>query len=151
MDRRLDRRRACFEHGQRPHVDFYSPLGAVPLLMTALGMAVAGPCGSALTYGYAIVLPLMTLAAWWIARRRLPALVALIFALLVGLTLVATHYPGHPFHDTTYAAQYNRLGGALLCLLMLQVLIRPQASTSRNVAVVEGALAGAVLALLLFT
>ena len=137
--------------GQRPHVDFYSPLGVVPLGITALGMAVAGPCGSALGFGYAIVFPVVTFAAWGIARRRLPALAALIFALLVGFTLVATHYPGHPFHDTTYAAQYNRLGGALLAVLMLQVLIRAQDSTSRTVALVEGVLAGAMLALLLFT
>jgi len=148
--------------GQRPHVDFYSPLGAVPLLLVALGMLVAGPRGAALTYGPAIVFPGITLAAWWIARRRLPALPALIFSSMVGFTLVATHYPGHPFHDTTYAAQYNRLGGALLAVLLLEVLLPPRNaertpgavhdSGSASVAgILEGLWAGAILGLLLFT
>ncbi len=138
--------------GQRPHVDFYTPLGAVPLLVNALGMWVAGPRGAALTYGYAIVFPVVTLLAWCIARRRLPALPALIFSLLVGFTLVATHYPGHPFHDTTYAAQYNRLGGALLAVLLLQVLLPPREADSPTWAMLlEGIGAGALLGLLMFT
>jgi len=142
--------------GQRPHVDFYSPLGAVPLLVTALGMLVAGPRGAALSYGPAIVFPFVTLAAWWIARRRLPALHALVFCSMVGFTLVATHYPGHPFHDTTYAAQYNRLGGALLAVLLLQMLLPPRNadrdSGSAGVAgVLEGLCAGVILGLLMFT
>jgi len=140
--------------GQRPHVDFYSPLGAVPLLVVALGMLVAGPRGAALTYGPAIVFPFVALAAWWVARRRLPALPALIFCLMVGFTLVATHYPGHPFHDTTYAAQYNRLGGALLAVLLVQVLLPPQEdmdAQSRSAAVLAGLCAGSILGLLLFT
>jgi hypothetical protein len=137
--------------GQRPHVDFYSPLGAVPLLVTALGMILAGPRGAALTYGYALVFPLVTLAAWCTARRRVPPLHALVFGSMVGFTLVATHYPGHPFHDTTYAAQYNRLGGALLSLLLLQVLLPPQRAPARPVTLLEGTWAGAILAILLFT
>ena len=137
--------------GQRPHTDFYSPLGAAPLMLTAAGMVVGGPCGSALGYGYAMLFPLVTLLAWTLARRRLPAVAALIFASLVGFTLVATHYPGHPFHDTTYAAQYNRLGSALLSLLLLQTLLPPTEKPSRSVAVLEGVCSGAVLAVLLFT
>lgn len=142
--------------GQRPHVDFYSPLGAVPLLVVALGMLVAGPRGAALTYGPAIIFPWITLAAWWIARRRLPALPAIIFGSMVGFTLVATHYPGHPFHDTTYAAQYNRLGGALLAVLLLQVLLPPRSADSDSgsagaAIVLEGLCAGTILGLLLFT
>lgn len=137
--------------GQRPHTDFYSPLGSAPLMLTAAGMVVGGPCASALGYGYAMLFPLVTLIAWTLARRRLPAVAALIFASLVGFTLVATHYPGHPFHDTTYAAQYNRLGSALLSLLLLQTLLPPTEKPSRSVAVLEGVCSGAVLAVLLFT
>ena len=137
--------------GQRPHVDFYSPLGAVPLGLTALGMWLAGPCAGALGYGYALVLPLVTWAAWMRARRRLPALPALVFALLVGFTLIATHYPGHPFHDTTYAAQYNRLGSALLCLVLIHALLPPRDGLSRREKFVESLGSGVVLALLLFT
>jgi len=137
--------------GQRPHTDFYSPLGAVPLMVTAVGMLAAGPCGSALGYGYAMLFPAVTLVAWSLARRRLPALHALVFASMIGFTLVATHYPGHPFHDTTYAAQYNRLGSALLSLLLLQSLLSPLKRPSRSAAVLEGTCSGAILALLLFT
>ncbi len=137
--------------GQRPHTDFYCPLGVVPLLVVALGMVAAGPCGSALTYGYAIVFPVLTLAAWGLARRRLPAVCALVFALLVGFTLIATHYAGGSFYDTTYAAQYNRLAWALLCLLLLMSLLPPRQTESARLAVLEELCAGAILALLLFT
>ena len=137
--------------GQRPHVDYYSPLGVVPQLVTALGMVVAGTRGAALGAGYALLLPLVAVAGWWVAARRVSALHALVFALMVGFTLVATHYPGHPFHDTTYAAQYNRLGGALLALLLLQVLLPPREEPSERCALLEGVCVGAILGLLMFT
>lgn len=113
-------------NGQRPHFDFYSPLGSVPLAVTALAMRATGPSANALAYGYAMLLLPVTLAAWWLSRVRLPAVSAVLFILLVSFSLVATHAPGGSFYDTTYAAQYNRLAWALLCLAALECLLSPR-------------------------
>jgi hypothetical protein len=152
-------------HGQRPHTDFYSPFGAIPLLIVTLGMALRGASAAALSLGYAIVFPFVTLWAWWIARRRLSAVTALLFAAMAGFLLVATHRLGSPLTSVTYAMQYNRLGWALLAMAALQLFARhsseagPAPATGAakprwrklSPGALDGASLGALLGLLLFT
>ena len=152
-------------HGQRPHTDFYSPFGALPLLIVTLGMAVRGASAAALSLGYAIVFPFVTLWAWWIARRRLSAVTAFLFAAMAGFLLVATHRLGSPFTSVTYAMQYNRLGWALLAMTALQLFARHSSEAGAASATgaakprwrrlspgaLDGASLGALLGLLLFT
>ena len=151
--------------GQRPHTDFYSPFGAIPLLVVTLGLAVTRGSAAALTIGYAIIFPVVTFLAWWISRRRLSAVYALLFAGMVGLLTIGTHRLGASYRDVTYAMQYNRLGWALLAMVTLQLFLAPmgrrnsddrEADAGRgrrllSSELVEGVSVGALLGLLLFT
>jgi len=136
--------------GQRPHVDFYSPFGAVPSLVVALGMAAAGPKAAALGYGSALLLPVAGVWAWAVARRRFSALPALLFCLTVAFLLVGTHRLDLSWRATTYAMSYNRMGWALLALLVVQLFVPRRGPRSRRVELLEGLSLGLLLGILLF-
>jgi hypothetical protein len=137
--------------GQRPHTDFYSPLGVVPLLMTASGMWLLGPDDRALQTGYTLLFPLATFAAWALARRRFPAFPAFLFAALIGVLLVGMRSLNVAYWFASYAMQYNRLGWVLFCLLALTLLVPPRMPPSRRQEWLEGIAIGVLLALLAFT
>jgi hypothetical protein len=136
-------------NGQRPHIDFYSQLGPVPLLMVALGMIMAGPCGSSLYLGYALLFPLVAMWAWALARPRLPALPALVFSALVAFLVIGQRALGAPWNTLSCAMNYNRLGWAVLLLVLLQLMLAPRAPTPRR-SFWEGAATGLALAVLIF-
>jgi hypothetical protein len=152
-------------NGQRPHTDFSSPFGAVSLLVITLGMAVTRGSAAALSIGYAIVFPFITLWAWWISRRRLSAVNAFLFAGMAGLLTIGTHRLGSSYQLATYAMQYNRLGWALITILALQLFLAPIGRRDPNdgdaaaggrhrffsSCLLEGVSTGALLGLLLFT
>ena len=136
--------------GQRPQVDFSYPMGLTSLLPIVLGMAVTGCHCAAFAYGPALLLPPLALGTWWLARRRLSALAATWVSAMIGL-LVAGAFPlgfNTGWRMTSYAMQYNRLNWPLLLMLALAVLIEPRQRLTRPVAILEGAAAGAVTALL---
>jgi hypothetical protein len=134
-------------HGQRPHADFYCPVGCLPLLTITLGMWLTAPSAAAMNYGYAVLFLPFALWAWAVARRRVPAVQAGLFAALVGFLLVALRHLGWPYKETSYAGHYNRLGWAVYAILMLQVLVRPRESSSRWAPWLEGLSIGALLAM----
>ncbi|MEN6498514.1 MAG: hypothetical protein ABFD16_29780 [Thermoguttaceae bacterium] len=111
--------------GQVPHRDFLSHLGIAYLGLVALGIRLAGPCGTALAYvGVLPVLPL-GLCCWWIARRRFAAFPALVLSAMVGAMPAGTSQLGmiHDYRIPSYAMQYNRLGWAMVSIILVQMLL----------------------------
>jgi len=137
-------------HGQRPHLDWYSPLGPLPYLLCAFGMVAVGPCASATACGNVLLFGVLSLWAWLIASSRLSAVTALLFAALVGAITIGTHPLGHRLSDTSYAMLYNRQGFALLSIVVLEVFLAPRHPRSRD-QIIGGLSTGALTAALLFT
>jgi hypothetical protein len=137
--------------GQRPHSDFFSPLGAVPLLLIAAGMGLHGPSAAALATGYVLAFPIVTLWAWLLARPRFPALPAFLLAALIGFLVPATRCLATSWSVASYAMEYNRLGWALLCLLLVPLFVPPIGPITRRREWLEGVSTGALFGLLLFT
>jgi hypothetical protein len=137
-------------NGQLPHRDFYSPLGVIPLLVSALGMVVAPPSASAVAYGTAVLLPVICLWSWTIARDRVPPVPAAAFSIMNGLLFAAPRSLDGAFRATTYAMQYNRYGWALLGIVLLEVFLGPEDRVRANSKVVGPTSTGAALALMLF-
>ncbi len=137
--------------GYRPHADFYDYFGITSALPLALGMLVCGSNCDALAYGPALLLPVLTLAAWWIAKRRFSAFTAAMIAALIGGLMVGT-FPlglGAGWRSPAYAMQYNRFEWALLSILVVLVLVRPRHARGRAATTLEGAIAGGLVGLLL--
>jgi hypothetical protein len=136
--------------GQRPHVDFYSAFGPVTYLIAAAGLHLAH--GTAKGMLYATVGVGLILGFWStiLASARLKAWSTLVFVSFVMMLWLAPFPIGEPYFLTSYAMQYNRLGYALLALLLLETFTtaRDQNGESR---LRWGSLStGAIFATLLF-
>ncbi len=135
--------------GQVPHTDFHMPLGSLTYLLAAFGMKVAPPSVASITYGNILIASLLIPAAWYLASARFSWLITTLFVLFEGFYLVTPRPPGYPIRYTSYAMSYNRLGYVLIVLICLCVLLERRNPTEKT-RFYEGAIAGAVLALLLY-
>lgn len=149
---------ARWQQGQTPHVDYLSPVGLLPTWLVSLGLRLSGGTADALAFAPAFVLAPLALYAWWLARRRFGAWLSLGLALSIA-TLVAATRPlpfgmlpyALEFSHTSYAMAYNRLGWALLSLLVLQQFLPPAAAVGRATLRAEDFGAGILCGLLFLT
>lgn len=136
--------------GQRPHLDFHTPLGPVTLMIVAFAMKLTGPTANAIGYGIALIFPILTLWAWLLASRRMPPLAALLFSLFVGGTVASVFPFGYSFRDTSYAGLYNRIGYALLSLILIEAFLETAKPSGRRGQVLSGLSTGILIAALFF-
>lgn len=132
--------------GLRPHNDFYSGFGPFVFLVVFLGMKITGTTSQALVYGNMFLFILLTLWGWYVARRRMRILNALLFSLLIGSMVVSTHF-GHWYKDTTFASLYNRYGWALLSIILIELFLSPKTKLDL---IIGGISTGILFALLFF-
>jgi hypothetical protein len=135
---------------QTPHIDFYSPLGPLSLLLTAFGMKVASPSASSIVYGSVLLFLVLTPWAWFIARSRLSSANAFLFALFMGFFLVTPRALGDGIRELSYATLYNRQGFVLLSLLLIELFIPYRPSVRHKNYLLSGLSSGILLGLLLF-
>ena len=132
--------------GQRPHVDFYSPLGAFFLLVLAGGIKVGG-FASAFALVHAVLLIALVAWTWALLRSRTSAILAGVIPFWVGVLAVAPRSLGFPPPMITYSMQYNRWGWALLSIACIELFLPRRDGT---VHIGSGISTGLVAGLLLF-
>lgn len=105
-------------HGQVPHNDFYTHLGAIIPLLTAAGMklfgttdGVAGAC----LLVYCFVAPVL----FYIAMARLSAFWVIVLELWLGLCVLTQRPLGYSSLSIGPAMQYNRWFESFICILFL--------------------------------
>lgn len=136
-----------YSHGQRAHLDFYTPLGDVYYWMLAAGAWLTGPLDPRLLAATNALAGLLALGATWLAVRdrlseplRAGVLVAIPLLALSPRTLDSMGLIG-------FNAMYNRWGWALALLVSVVALLPSRAPRSPLRRAAEIALvAGAVLA-----
>ncbi|GEM_PF-1844045 len=133
--------------GQRPHVDFYSPLGLLTLALVAAGMKMGSSSASAIAYVHVIMLPVLAIWTWILLRSRVPAFWAGLVALWVGVLAVTPRSLGWPPPQVSYSMQYNRWGWALLAIMAVELFIPRRDGRQRATA---GLSTGIITGLLLF-
>ena len=132
--------------GQRPHIDFYSPLGAFCLLLLAGGIKLGG-FASAFAYVHAGMVIAFVGWSWALLRSRTSAVLAGLVALWVGVLAVAPRSLGFPPPMITYSMQYNRWGWALLSIACIELFLPRRDGLVR---IAAGASTGLIAGLLLF-
>ena len=137
-------------NGQIPHVDFYTPLGPVALLIWAFGMSLGGACVSSISYANAFLLVVLSVWAWTIARTRMSAALSFLFSLYVGFMVAATSNYGYDFKHLSYGAIYNRYGVALTALALIEALGCSRQKFPPWSYVLQGLSTGMALALVFF-
>ena len=135
--------------GQAAQTDFYNPIGPMTDLFTAIGMKIATPSTSSITYGVVILAALILPLVWRIAKHRLPWALALLCTILAGTYLLSPRPPGWTIRFTGYAMIYNRESYVVFMALCLCLFLKRR-YPSRRSEYVDGAIAGMLLALLLY-
>jgi hypothetical protein len=130
---------------QKPHVDFYSPLGFLPLALIAAGMKIGSVSASAFAVIQALLLPALTLWAWLLLRSRTSAFFAVFLSLWIGVLAITPRSLGYSAPTISYAMQYNRWGWALLLIACIGLFLPPRKGTGRIEPVSTGIIAGLLL------
>ncbi len=135
--------------GQRPHVDFSTPLGAVTFLLVAAGIKIGGRTVDALAYAVALMVAIGGAWSWIIGRRVMLPMLAATFAVAMASLLGGAHFLGMGFPWITYSAIYNRLGFALVCIILVETF-SPSHTTTAARSRLGGLSTGLALCVLLF-
>ncbi len=136
-------------NGQRPHNDFYTPLGPIVYLQGAGGLMLSGGGAEGLAYAQAAFGLLICFWAFALCVRRLEPAPSILVCMALALTSVAPFAIGESPYALTYAMFYNRWGYALLGLLLIESLAEYRYATTRNVTL-GGISTGVVVGTLLF-
>ncbi len=136
-------------NGQVPHTGFHVPLGPLTYLLAAFGMKITLPSTASITYGSVFFFWLLLPIAWYLASARFSWFMTSLFVFFEGFYFITPRPPGYPIRYTSYAMIYNRHGYVLIALLSLCAFLKRRYGSS-NADLVEGLLAGIILALLLY-
>jgi hypothetical protein len=138
-------------NGQVPHLDFWSPWGPLTYLITALGLKLGHESANALGYGNAVVAFCIGVWTYLIGRKRMAAAPRVTVALYATF-LVCSPYPlgRWPPTMTSHAMSYNRLGYALVAILILECYQQPQKEDVKWEPLIGGFSTGVAAALTLF-
>jgi hypothetical protein len=137
-------------HGQIPSVNFRSVIPPMTLELSALGIVLGSPSATCIARGNLLLFLVLTPWAWIIARSRLSATYAFIFAALVGLLVVTPRPLGDKIAASSYAMLYNRQGWAILSVVLLSLLV-PVLPDRKDRSIASGLGNGVLLALLSFS
>ncbi len=119
-------------NGQVPHVNFYTGLGPIIYLQSALGLLLAN--GRAEGLGYIQGITGLVLASWTLllCKRRLNFILSGLMSIFVALLTVAPLNTGDWPSDISAAMIYNRYGYALLCLVLIESFTTGYAPQQHN-------------------
>lgn len=111
-------------NGQRPNVDFSSPIGPLTYALLAGGYGMGGTIGTMMPITTALFALLLLVPLVYVLATRLPPLFALVVGLYILLLAIAPAFIGDVAPKPTFAMFYNRFGWAAISLLFLCLLPR---------------------------
>ncbi len=111
--------------GERPHLDFMTPIGILGFAPVAGMLALGFPVGKATLLAGAGLLALMLPVIWWLGATRLSRGQAYYFAVVMVVTMMAVIY-GSGSSAISLSMYYNRWGWSIAFLVLVTVLFKPQ-------------------------
>lgn len=115
--------------GQRPHVDFYTPVGSFWYALLGIAGAWSGGDPLLVLRSGLLLLPFVTLGAWVATRDRLPDLPRVSLAAFLAVLAVSPRTLDSWL--ISGVATYNRYGWAFAGLVMAAVLLAPERPAKR--------------------
>lgn len=128
--------------GERPHLDFMTPIGAAMFWPAALfnGQGL----GHSILYGQVLFLWLMAPLIWWVAANRLPQFAAFALAVTAVAIIGAVIYGG-THGQLSVSMYYNRWAWAVATLVVVMILVDPPDGTRQ---LVDGLVLGLLMSVL---
>ena len=116
-------------NGQMPYRDFNLPLGPLEYLIMAFGMLLTKGSTQGIAVGNAAFGVAVAIWGWLLARRRMPAIPALLVTAWLIMTATGPTPLGHATPDfPSCAMMYNRHGYALMGLVLVECAFASQRS-----------------------
>ena len=110
--------------GERPHIDFMTPIGILGFAPVAGFLALGVPIGKATLLAGASILALMLPIIWWVAATRFSKGQAYYFASIMVITMMAVVYGGGS-NAISLSMYYNRWGWSIAFLVLATILFAP--------------------------
>jgi hypothetical protein len=137
--------------GQRPHIDFYTPLGPLMYMIFAAGLWLRGLDVRGVGLALGITGLIVGLGAWRLSRRRMGAMASVAISWMMALLVITPRPIGYVFRMVSHASSFNRLGYALLGLVAIESLWVEEPNSGASARDVGGAMStGLLCAVLLF-
>jgi hypothetical protein len=107
--------------GQRPHIDYHTPIGWMFPALYGLAMQIGGASARVVLWVPAALSVVVAALALWVAAPRLSTTPLAAFVASLGLTALS---PRHLDRDSlVHLASYNRVGWALTAVVLLALLV----------------------------
>ncbi len=135
--------------GQVPNRDFHTALGPLSFYLPGFGYWLSGRLGMAMPLGMAALMVLVAPIMIHVLQTRMRPLIAIPTGILLLLVLAAPHNTGEVITNISFAMFYNRIGWALLGLLLVMHLAPSKAA--RGQMALDTAAATVLTLLLLYT
>ena len=133
--------------GDRPHIDFMTPLGMLAFLPIDLFVAAGAGPGRAFLLAQAVATLVVLPAIWWTSVSRLEGAARYVFAFVVLLLMTALVFGGAE-PAVSVSMHYNRWAWALAFLVGALVMLRPRKGW--DAAPVDGLILGLALTAMAF-
>lgn len=130
--------------GQRPHLDFMTPIGALAFAPIVLLVKAGMGIGHALIWSQILVAAVMLPAVWWVSMSRLSPRLAPVFGGFVLILILALVH-GEAEAGISVSMHYNRWAWAAAFVAILAAFRRP---VHPNLPVLDGVIIGALVAAL---
>ena len=137
-------------HGQRPHLDYWSPWGPVISLVMAFGLKLAHESANGIGEANAVVALVIGSWAYWLGWKRLESRPCVLFALSAALLACSPFSLGQSPMLSSHAMTYNRYGYALLSLILLECLPLRRTTIGDTEDLAGGISTGTAMAVALF-
>jgi hypothetical protein len=130
--------------GQRPHLDFMTPIGALSFAPIVLFMQMGLGVGKSIVLAQGLVAIVLLPVVWWVAFSRMRGALAYLFGLIV-LVLVTALVHGEALSAISVSMYYNRWAWAI-SFVVIAAAILPDLRAPRSS--VDGVVIGAGMAAL---
>lgn len=133
--------------GQIPHRDYYTPAGALWVLLHGLAFELTGDARS-IAYANLLSLVVVLPALLVVVPRRLPTAPAILAGALLAIGALSPHSLDGPSTDVAWLASYNRLSWVLFGVIAVAAALEPKETPRRGLAMLETILLAVALSAL---
>jgi hypothetical protein len=124
-------------HGQVPHIDYQTPVGAAYWLIEGLATELVGVRPKSVVVANFLAAVPIALGGYLLARRRLSGGITGLFVLAVVSLVISPRAAGDMPGQVSFFAAYNKYGLAILAILLVTLFVEPRRAHGRLASAAE--------------
>ena len=137
-------------HGQVPHLDYHTPIGAAYWLMQGLAVELTGLSAKSPVIANFIAAAVLALSGGLLARQRLSGGLGGLFLFAVLMIVISPRSTGDLPGQVSFLGAYNKVALACLAILLMTFFLEPRRPRHAIIAGAEVAATGLLLVWLFY-